>query len=470
MHPRRFFCALAALLVPASLALAQGPIPTPIPKGDVRIGLQPVATGLTAPIDARSAPGEANRLYITDQIGRVHVVENGVLQSAPFIDVSSRLVTLRTNFDERGFLGFAFHPDYNTAGAPGFGRVYTYTSEPAAASPPTTPFTAPDITAVDNHGVVSEWTVNRTTGAVDPNSRRELFRYVDPQFNHNGGPFHFGPDRNLYIAIGDGGGANDNNVNGHNQAIGNGQDLTRIMGKVLRIDPLGSTGGRPYAIPAGNPFAGPGAPAGALPEIYAYGFRNPFRFSFAPNGDLLVADVGQGNIEELDRVTAGGNYGWRYKEGTFAFNPATGGISPDTTGLPPGLIDPILQYDHDEGISIIGGFVYRGSLIPELDGKYVFGEFSRSFQAPGGRLFYADLATGQIFEFRLGDADLPLGTFVKGFGEDMDGELYVTVGDTVAPTGTTGQVLRLVPEPSGLGVAAAAAGWLLMRRRRNSAR
>ena len=459
-------CAAAALFAWCSCAVAQtGPIPEPIPKGNVRIGLEPVATGLSAPIDARSAPGESNRLYVTDQVGQVRVVQNGSLVSTPFIDVSSRLVPLRTNFDERGFLGFAFHPDYNTAGAPGFGKVYTYTSEPVSATPETTPFTVPDITTVDNHGVVAEWTVNRTTGAVDPSSRRELFRYADPQFNHNGGPLHFGPDRNLYVAIGDGGGSNDINPNGHNQSIGNGQDLSRVMGKVLRIDPLGSTGGRPYAIPTGNPFAGPGAPAGALPEIYAYGFRNPFRFSFAPNGDLLVADVGQRNIEELDRVTAGGNYGWRYKEGSFKFNPADGSVSTDTTGLPPGLIDPILQYDHDEGISIIGGFVYRGSLIPNLVGKYVFGEFSRSFQAPDGRLFYADLETGQIFELRIGDADLPLGKFVKGFGEDLAGELYVTVADVGAPVGTTGQVLRLVPEPSSLALAAAAAALLLRRRR-----
>jgi MYXO-CTERM domain-containing protein len=297
---------------------------------------------------------------------------------------------------------------------------------------------------------------------VDPSTRRELFRYDDPNFNHNGGPFHFGPDGFLYMGIGDGGAGNDTGV-GHNPTIGNAQDLTRIMGKMIRIDPLNRTGARPYAIPAGNPFAG-GA-GGALPEIYAYGFRNPFRFSFAPNGDLLVADVGQRSIEELDRVVAGGNYGWRYKEGPYKFDPATGNISADTTGLPPGLIDPIVHYDRDEGISIIGGFVYRGTRIPELVGKYVFGDFSDGFNPANGRLFYADLATGEIREFLLGPSDSPLGLYVKGMGEDNAGEIYLLASPTSSPTGTSGQVFLIVPEPSALALAGAA-GLLLLRRRR----
>lgn len=465
--------AAAVLFAVPSVALAQqNPIPTPIPKGDVRINLQPVATGMTAPIDLRPAPGAGNsRLYITDQVGQVRVLENGSLLPTPFMDVSSRLVPLRPQFDERGFLGFAFHPDYNNQGTPGFGKVYTYTSEPVSATPDTTPFTVPNITTVDNHGVVAEWSVNRATNTINPSTRRELFRYADPQFNHNGGPFHFGPDRNLYIGIGDGGGANDTNPNGHNQTpgvdgrpIGNGQDITRIMGKILRIDPLGnnSANGR-YGIPQGNPFAGPGGPDGALEEIYAHGFRNPFRFSFAPNGDLLVADVGQGRIEELDRVVAGGNYGWRYKEGSFRFDPVTQNVSTDTTGLPQDLIDPILQYDHDEGISIIGGFVYRGSRIPALAGKYVFGDFSNGTT---GRLFYADLATGEIKEFLLDNPDRPLGAFVKGFGEDANGEIYVLTSNTTAPTGATGTAFLIVPEPTGLSAVVLGVGALLLRRSR----
>lgn len=458
----------AALLFVSSAARAQGPIPTPVPKGDVRINLQPVASGLTSPIDLRSAPGEgAGRLYITDQAGRVRVAQGGSVLSSPFLDVGSRLVPLRQNFDERGLLAFAFHPDYNTAGTPGFGRVYTYTSEPVASGPGTTtpiPMPVANPPAPDNHGVVAEWTVNRTTGAVDSASRRELFRYDDPQFNHNGGPFHFGPDKNLYIGIGDGGGANDTPA-GH-APEGNGQALNTVMGKILRIDPLGTGGpSGQYGIPAGNPFAG-GA-AGARPEIYAYGFRNPFRFSFAPNGDLLVADVGQGNIEELDRVVAGGNYGWRVKEGTFPFN-TDGTIGPNSPGTPPGLTDPIVQYDHDEGLSIIGGFVYRGSAIPELTGKYVFGDFSNGFAPPNGRILYADLVTGEIREFRLGSADDPLGLYVKGMGEDAAGEIYVLTTTALGPTGTTGQVFRLaaIPEPSMAAGATVLAGVALLRRRR----
>ena len=460
--------ALLAFMLPASFAVAQGPIPAPIQKGTVRVDLQPVASGLVSPVDARSAPGDTSRLFITDQAGRVRIVQNGALQSTPFMDLTSRLAPLSANFDERGFLGFAFHPDFNVTGSPGFGKVYTYTNEPAGSGTPDFTVPMPAGANFNNQGVVAEWRVSAANpNAIDLSTRREVMRWDDPQGNHNGGPFHFGPDRNLYIAIGDGGGANDNG-NGHNPTIGNSQDMGRIFGKMLRIDVNGtnSANGR-YGVPANNPFVGQ---AGVLPEIYASGLRNPFRFSFdRANGNLYVGDVGQNNIEELDLVTAGGNYGWRYKEGTFRFNPDGGTISTDLTALPPGLIDPIMQYDHDEGVSIIGGFVYRGTQMPELTGKYVFGEFSRGFAAPGGRLFYYDLTTGELREFLLGSADLPLGMFVKGMGEDAMGELYLAASTTLGPTGTTGQVFKIVPEPSGVGLVCAGLAMVVLRRRRAAA-
>ncbi len=209
----------------------------------------------------------------------------------------------------------------------------------------------------------------------------------------------FGPDKNLYVSLGDGGAANDV-ADGHTPGTGNGQDTSNVLGTLLRINPDGnnSVNGQ-YGVPADNPFVG----GGGVAEIYADGFRNPFRFSFdSATGDLIVADVGQNHIEEIDQVVSGGNYGWHVKEGTFLFDPNTGDVTADSPGLPAGLLDPVAQYDHDEGIAIVGGFVYHGTAIPELIGKYVFGDFSLGFGAPGGRLFYADLATGLIQELTIG--------------------------------------------------------------------
>jgi glucose/arabinose dehydrogenase len=182
-----------------------------------------------------------------------------------------------------------------------------------------------------------------------------------------------------------------------------------------------------------------------LDEIYAYGFRNPWRFSFHPDtGDLIVGDVGQNKIEEIDVVHAGKNYGWNLKEGTFRFDSATGTVNNDLSGLPAGLIDPVAQYDHDDGITVLGGFVYRGSAIPELWGKYVFGDFSSSFLLADGRLLYADLGTGLIREFTIGVDDRNLGLYVKAFGQDADGELYLLTGTNLGPFGNGGMVLKIV--------------------------
>jgi hypothetical protein len=261
------------------------------------------------------------------------------------------------------------------------------------------------------------------------------------------------------------------------------------MGKMLRIDPLlpnltgadrgaASSNGQ-YRIPTANPFKA----AGQAPEIYALGLRNPYRFSFdRQNGDLILADVGQNNIEEINRITLGGNYGWAVKEGTFLFDRATGSIGPppgnNSPGSPAGLIDPIsgplgtLQYDHGDGISITGGFVYRGTKIPELFGKYVFGDLAlRGGPTPrvDGRLFYADLQTGEIrfFDFPGGaNGVLPNGLTVHGFGEDSTGELYALATNTPA-NGTGGIVYRIeaIPEPGTLGVVGLAMVVLGRRRR-----
>jgi hypothetical protein len=298
---------------------------------------------------------------------------------------------------------------------------------------------------------------------VDPASRRELISFGKNAGNHNGGTVAFGPDGYLYLATGDGGNANDVGPS-HIEPGGNAQNLSTPLGKMLRIDPLNpaltpgsldpvSSNGQ-YRIPVSNPFDGPGE----APEIHSYGFRNPYRFAFDTlTGDLIMADVGQNNIEEINRVVLGGNYGWAVNRAISG----VGSLGANSPGLPAGLIDPIsgpmgtLEYDHGDGISITGGFVYRGSGIPELYGKYVFGDLAiRGGPRIDGRLFYADLTSGEMFEFlipQFPNHQLPNQVTVHGFGEDASGELYAMVTNTPA-NGTGGIVYKFlpVPEPSTL--------------------
>jgi glucose/arabinose dehydrogenase len=478
-------CALLVSAGIASTGFAQidDPIPQKIGKGTIRIDLDTVATGLVAPNALMPAGDGSDRLFVVDQPGQVRVIKNGVLQPTPFLDVSGRLVELgvfgtqdEDDFDERGLLGLAFHPGFSDPNSAGYGKLYTYTSEVFDATRVgfTTVDRPPTGREFNHQSVVAEWTVDfNNPDQVDTDSRRELFRVDQPQFNHNGGMLAFGPDDNLYISLGDGGGRDDENGQpsgdgptwGHSPQ-GNAQDINVVHGGMLRIDPLGNNSfNGQYGVPADNPFVG----AEGVDEIYAHGLRNPFRFSFdSATGDLIVGDVGQGAIEEINIIENGGNYGWRVKEGTFLFDPNgedAGFVFQDSPDSPPGLIDPVVQYDHDEGISVIGGFMYRGSMIPELEGMYVFGDFSTSFTDPLGRLFYADLDTGEIHEFLLGDQDLPLGLFVKGFGQDAAGELYLLAGTNLGPFGDNGVVMRIVPAP---GVAMVLGSGLLvaMRRRR----
>ena len=435
----------------------EDPIPEPIEKGAVSIELEVVASGLVAPVYLTHAGDGTDRLFVLDQPGTIRLIENGQLLNTPFLDVTDRVHmpgffgTLDENdFDERGLLGLAFHPGFADPESPGYEKIYTYTSEMNVLPADFTTEPLPAGVDFDHQSVITEWIVDSANpNIVDKSTSREIMRIDEPQFNHDGGMVAFGRDGYLYISLGDGGAADDV-ADGHG-ATGNGQNINTVHGSILRIDPLDPATtidsldiigvNSQYRVPADNPFVG----VDGVDEIYAYGFRNPWRFSFHPDtGDLIVGDVGQNDIEEIDVVHAGGNYGWNLKEGTFRFDPATGTVNDDLSGLPGGLIDPVAQYDHDEGITVIAGFIYRGSAIPELWGKYVFGDFSSGFFLADGRLLYADLGTGLIREFVLGVDGRDLGLYVKAFGQDAAGELYMLAGTNLGPFGTGGVVLKIV--------------------------
>lgn len=444
-----------------------------ISNGPINILLQPVATNLAAPDYAISPPGDTHRLFVVEQGGLLRVIQDGALLPGSALDLSNLISTAFSPSnanDERGFLGLAFHPGFSNPASPGYQTLYTYNSQPLGTGPT---YAAPNGATQGYKNAVNEWKIsNANSNVVDPASRREIISFGKNANNHNGGTITFGPDGYLYLALGDGGNANDVGAS-HIEPGGNAQNLTTPLGKMLRFDPLNpalnpgssdpiSPNGQ-YRIPVGNPFQG----SGQVPEIYAYGLRNPYRFSFdRANGSyLILADVGQNNIEEINSITNGGNYGWAIKEGDFLFNRTNGPAGPaGTIGTPPGnrspgspagLIDPLvgsvapLEYDHNEGISITGGFIYRGTAIPELYGKYIFGDLALK-TAPvraDGRIFYADLQTGLIKAFPLaqfgGSAILPNGLTVHGFGEDADGEIYALVTNTSA-NGTGGIVYKLV--------------------------
>jgi glucose/arabinose dehydrogenase len=443
-----------------------------VTNGAFSVFLIPIATNMSAPLYGVSPPGDTHRLFVLEQNGLMRIIQDGVLLPAPALDlqslVSPPLNTTNAN-DERGLLGLAFHPGFNNPASPGFQTLYTYNSEMIPSNTlPTYPLSGGTTNIYKN--AVNEWKISSTNAnIVDPSTLREVISFGKNAQNHNGGTCTFGPDGYMYLALGDGGNANDVGP-GHISPGGNAQNLSVPLGKMLRFNPLNpalntnspdpiSPNGQ-YRIPTNNPYQGPNQ----VPEIYAYGLRNPYRFDFDPvTGDLIEADVGQNNIEEINRIVRGGNYGWAVKEGDFLFNMTNGpaglageiGTPPGyfSPGVPAGLIDPItgpmgiLEYDHNNGISITGGFVYRGAGMPELYGKYIFGDLAlipRPVRI-NGRLFYADLQLGTMNVFTLpqfGSEILPSGQTVHGFGRDGNGELYAMATDT-PPNGNGGVVYKL---------------------------
>ncbi|HWZ81148.1 MAG TPA: PQQ-dependent sugar dehydrogenase [Terriglobales bacterium] len=347
--------------------------PPPPPPPPPTLTLTTVVSGLSGPLDLERPPGD-NRFFVVEQRGTIRIIENGALLAGNFLDIESL-----TNFDgaEQGLLGLAFHPNYST------NRLFyvNYTSSSGGL-----------------HTVIAEFqTLAGNPNQADPSSQRILLTVAQPFSNHKGGQLAFGPDHFLYLGLGDGGSGGD--------PLGNGQNVNVLLGKILRIgvDPP-FTGGLQYAIPTDNPFSS----GGGSPEIWAYGLRNPWRFSFERGGTRLFAgDVGQDKWEEVDLITKGGNFGWNVMEGNHCFNPSTGC---DTSGK----IAPIAEYSHSEGIAIIGGYVYKGT-ISGLANAYIF----------------ADL-TGKIWSLTEAPANtwtrtllLSTGRTISSFGQDAAGEVYV---------------------------------------------
>jgi glucose/arabinose dehydrogenase len=414
--------------------------PTPAatsPGESADVALETLIDDLSTPIGLVVAPGDTDRAFIIEQTGRIHVLRGAERGSTPFLDLTDRLVRLSIDYDERGLLGLAFHPDYASNG-----RLFVYYSTPTreGADPP-----------ADHTNRVSEFHVRpNEPDQADPSSERIVLEFEQPQPNHSGGALGFGPDGFLYLGTGDGGGRGDADE-GHSRQ-GNAQDPAKLNGKILRID---VDGDEPYTIPGDNPFA----TDGGRPEIYALGFRNPWRLSWEPAGDrrLLVSDVGYGRYEEVDAVVAGGNYGWRIREGAHCLDidrpleDVTGCPTEDEGGRP--LIDPVIEYTHREvGIAVVGGYVYRGHVVPTLTGRYVFADYSADWTSnnpqPRGSLLVAEPGRDDApWDWqRLAVASDELDSlFVTGMGEDASGELYVMARRSFGPIGRTGFVFRIVP-------------------------
>jgi glucose/arabinose dehydrogenase len=406
-----------------------------------KFALETVAEGMTSPVALVAPPDESGRLFVVDQVGQIRILQSsGEAKSDPFLDVSDRLVELMPDYDERGLLGLAFHPNFATSG-----RFYVHYSAPPGR-------TTPD--GWDHRTVIAEFRVSDEDGDVaDPQSERIILEVDQPQANHNGGTVTFGSDGMLYVSLGDGGNAYD--VGPGHPPLGNGQDPTTLLGSILRLD---VDRGDPYAIPEDNPFV---ADPLLRDEIWAYGFRNPFQLTAVPlTAYLLVADAGQELWEEVSLVEAGGNYGWNIREGTHCLGtpeqpePPAECAAVGPRGEP--LVDPVIEFANAKqeggvGVVVVGGTVYRGSDLPDLQGRYVFAAFAQKQTVPSGVLLVADpLRVDSRGQWSFGplpidDAlDGVIDHYVQGFGEDRDGNLYVLAKDVLGPTGQTGRVLRIV--------------------------
>ncbi|HEX6144139.1 MAG TPA: PQQ-dependent sugar dehydrogenase [Geminicoccaceae bacterium] len=424
--------------------------------------LDEVVRGLTMPVTFSVLPDGSGRWLIAEQTGRVRLrARDGELLETPFLDLRAQIGELYEGFDERGLLGLAVHPDFAENGL----FYVAFNGPPPAARSTDVELTlwqqlivflkelrGRESPALDYwNGAV--YLVERRVSPddpdrADPDYARVLLVVEEPQFNHNGGWIDFGPDGHLYLGLGDGGNADD--VGEGHAPEGNAQATDRLLGKILRIDVHGD----PYRIPDDNPFVDR---EGYRPEIWALGFRNPWRCSFDAGGDhqLFCGDVGQNAFEEVSIVEKGGNYGWRRKEGAHCFDvedvehhPAS---CPDDD-----LIDPIIEYrnctgmDPCQGRSVIGGYVYRGEAMPDLQGRYVFGDLVEDLDEERGVIFVATPPSDGSGPWPFEKLDLSnaeaLG-YLLAFGEDEQGELYVMTSPTLGTETTDDKIYRIAPAP-----------------------
>ena len=329
------------------------------------------------PIFLTAVDDGSDRLYVVEQRGMIWSFRNApeVSERKLVLDITDRVTAAgHGGNNEEGLLGLAFHPQLEEKRA-----VYLYYS---AGDP--------------RRSVVSRFKFDPDEGTIDPDSESVVMTVRQPWGNHNGGMMAFGPDGMLYISLGDGGSAND--------PQGNGQNLKTLLGSILRIDIDRQDEGKAYAVPPDNPFVGRSDAQG---EIWAYGLRNVWRFSFdRETGDLWAGDVGQGKWEEIDLITKGGNYGWDFMEGTHPFE--------NTHRAPTGLIGPVVEYSHREGVSVTGGYVYRGSAVPAAKGLYFYGDFGTS------HIWYLRYEDGRVVE----NVKFSRAPQLASFGEDAAGELY----------------------------------------------
>jgi len=352
------------------------PGPVPAPAGWPQISMAVVARGFAQPVHVTHAGDGSGRIFVVEQAGRIRILDNGAVLSSPFLDISAKLVCC----GEQGLLSVAFPPGFAA-------KRYFYVNYTRAP---------------DGATVVARYRVSAgNANLADPASEEIVLTIPQPFANHNGGQLVFGPDGYLYIGMGDGGSGGD--------PLNNGQTPGTLLGKLLRIDV--ESGVQPYKVPPDNPFL---LSAGYLPEIWALGLRNPWRFSFDRlTGDLYIGDVGQGNFEEIDFQPAGDpggrNYGWNIMEGDSCYPPGTVGCNRTNLAL------PVFVYDHALGCSVTGGHVYRGSALPSLQGVYLFGDFC------SGRIWGIRKNGAAWDNALLADATLTTTTF----GEDEPGNVYV---------------------------------------------
>ncbi len=373
-------------------------------KDSLVFKLEKVADGLYGPLALENAHDGSGRIFIAEQAGKIMILKNGRLLKEPFLNIRSLLVPMRNEYMDVGILGFAFHPDYKNNG-----RFFVH-------------YSAPSKNGFDNKSVLAEFKVSANNPDNANPESKIILEVKQPESNHNGGNIVFDKNGYLYIGFGDGGGQGD-----AHGTPGNGQNLNQLLGKIIRID---IDHEKPYSIPKDNPFAG----KEGRDEIWCYGMRMPWRISFDDKtGELFCGDVGQNLYEEVDVIEKGKNYGWRAMEGLHPFDSALHAKGGD-------FVLPVIEYKHPEGVSITGGYVYRGKQFPAMEGKYIFGDWAF-------KIFYMDKNAKQQWvkhdcKFE-GKEDNKFDFRINSFGIDEAGEIYIVTQNEIGAVSPSGVIYKI---------------------------